>query len=224
MVINPNGRYPYKELNTTRGLNGIIKAFNGEYANGSLKSGDPTCVGGIIRLKPSPSSPDPTAMVNKSGCNGSGSGPYVYSSYDEHPGYDYRANYGTPVKAAASGYVVNGSAGRCVPNGVSCNSFGYVGIDHLNGYISQYGHLSTIYVSAGQWVNQRQQIGLSGCTGLSPCAPHLHFEVLKLIPGRTNNYAIDNYAVVDPYGWVGVGSDPLYSRSVWGIAPANLWQ
>jgi murein DD-endopeptidase MepM/ murein hydrolase activator NlpD len=72
-------------------------------------------------------------------------------------------------------------------------------------------------------VNQGQQIGVSWDTGVSG-APHLHFEVLKLIPGRKNTYAIDNYAVVDPYGWVGVGSDPLYSRSVWGIAPAHLWQ
>jgi murein DD-endopeptidase MepM/ murein hydrolase activator NlpD len=138
MVVNPNGRYPYREPGTTRGLNGIVKAFNGEPASGPTYPGDVLCVGGTILLKPTPSSPKGTEMTNASGCYND----VRYASYDEHPGYDYRAAYGTSVKAAASGYVVNGSAGRCVPNGIgSCDSWGYVGIDHQNGYISQYGHL-----------------------------------------------------------------------------------
>lgn len=223
MGVNPNGRYPYKDPNTNAGLNGEVIAFNGEDASGLTKPGDVTCVGGSILLKPTPSSPPGTEMTNTSGC-----GP-GYASYDEHPGYDYRAALNTPVRATASGTVVNNGGQLCVLNGIAlCSSWGYVGIDHGNGYISQYGHLdlSTILVTPGQVVTQGQQIGSSGQTSpqTSPVGPHLHFEVLKLISGQTNNYDISNYAVVDPYGWVGVGNDPIYSRVLYGIAPARLWQ
>lgn len=71
------------------GGNGVIIAFNSETANGTPKDTDDTCITGVILLKPTPGSPSSQAMVNASGCNGAGA--YVYSSYDEHPGYDYRA-------------------------------------------------------------------------------------------------------------------------------------
>lgn len=215
MVINPNGKYPYKQPGSTNGSNGAIVGFNGEVANGPVLSSDSVCVGGSILLKPTPSSPPSTALTNIGGC---GAG---YQSYDEHPGYDYRATIGSTVKAVAGGVVV--STG-CVLIGINnCSDWGYVGIDHENGYISQYGHLSRTDVIPGTRVIQGQQIGLSGDKGV-PNAPHLHFEVLKLIPGRANNYSDANYAIVDPYGWVGTGSDPLYSRAVWNIAPVKLWQ
>ena len=218
MVVNPNGRYPYKDPNSNLGLNGKIEGFDGEIASGAPKRTDVTCIRGTISLKPTPTS---AAMTNTSGC---GTG---YASYDEHPGYDYSATFGNEVKAAAAGYVVNYGGQLCVLDGIAtCSAWGFVGIDHQNGYVSQYGHLSTIYVTAGQWVTQGQVIGLSGDTGVKG-HPHLHFEVLKLIPGHTNDYNISNYAVVDPYGWTGSTSasdDPIYSNVVYGILPAKLWQ
>lgn len=204
-----NGAWQYGST-ATAGLNGVITAFNGEVANGIPKSTDITCISGTILLKPTPSSPASTALTNTGGC-----GP-GYASYDEHPGYDYRANYNTPVYAVASGAVLNINGVRCIntnlPNG--CATWGYVGILHPNGYISQYGHLNTQYiVTPGQSVNQGQLIGYSSDTGV-PGFPHLHFEVLKQVGGI--------YYVVDPYGWVGVGNDPLYSRTV--VPPQKLWQ
>ena len=201
------------------GGNGKIVAFDGETADGTPNPNDRTCIGETIGQPISLS-----GMVIQGVC---GQG---YASYDEHPGYDYRAAMGTPVKAAAAGVVVNNvnnGGTMCVPTNISsCAKFGYVGIDHGNGYISQYGHLSlsTISVTPGQPVAQGQQIGLSGWTGLnSQNDAHLHFEVIKRIPGHANNYDAANYAVVDPYGWSGSGTDPLYSVSL-GIAPVNLWQ
>jgi virginiamycin B lyase len=223
LVQNPNGLWQYGTCtsgsypNCTGGGDGRIIAFDGETASGPPSPNDRTCILGTLNV---------SGMVIPGGC---GQGPN-YASYDEHPGYDYYATLSTPVKAAASGVVVNNGSGsaadaRCVPTNISsCSAFNYVGIDHGNGYISQYGHLSTVSVTPGQSVTQGQQIGLSGDTGVSG-HPHLHFEVIKLIPGYSaQNYADPaRYAVVDPYGWTGAGVDPLYSVGL-GIPSVRLWQ
>lgn len=58
-------------------------------------------------------------------------------------------------------------------------NYGYgniVQIDHGNGYVTVYAHLSTIFVTQCQTVGQGSAIGLSGNTGNSFGA-HLHFEI-----------------------------------------------
>lgn len=60
----------------------------------------------------------------------------------------------------------------------------YVMIDHGNGKISIYGHLSGVTVEAGQTVTAGQLIGYVGSTGYSTGA-HLHFET------RYNNVRYD---------------------------------
>ena len=85
-----------------------------------------------------------------------------------HSGVDIGAGAGEPVYAADSGSVVlagvNGGYGNCVM------------IDHGNGYITLYGHMSSIAVSNGQSVSQGDIVGYVGSTGIST-GPHLHFEV-----------------------------------------------
>ncbi|MFD5318323.1 peptidoglycan DD-metalloendopeptidase family protein [Streptomyces sp. NPDC127098] len=89
-------------------------------------------------------------------------------SSGHHTGADFPVASGTPVAAITSGEVV--SAG-------TVNSYGNeVIIRHDDGRYSQYAHLSSISVSAGQTVSTGDQIGLSGSTGNST-GPHLHFEV-----------------------------------------------
>lgn len=87
-----------------------------------------------------------------------------------HYGTDYAAPAGSPVQAIASGVVTmagyNGNAGNMIA------------IQHANGYETQYLHLSRIFVRRGQRVEQGQQIGLVGSTGLST-GPHLDFRVLR---------------------------------------------
>lgn len=214
MKLNGSGFYPYGTTQD-KGGDGVVVAFNGERANGPAKgtsSSNIVCIGGSILLKPTPTSPASTAMTNTSGC---GSG---YASYDEHPAYDYKAAYGTSVWAAYGGNVLNLGGQPCyIGNmGSTCQAWGCIGIDHHNGYVTQYCHLSAIFVKAGQAVNAGANIGQTGSTAPSQFSlgPHLHFEVFKVVNGK--------YYDVDPYGWVGAGADPLYSATV--APPAKLWQ
>jgi murein DD-endopeptidase MepM/ murein hydrolase activator NlpD len=85
-----------------------------------------------------------------------------------HAGVDLAAPHGSPVVAAGAGVVV--AAG---PNGGYGNA---VLIDHGDGYLTHYGHLSRIGVTAGQAVRAGELIGDEGSTGHST-GPHLHFEV-----------------------------------------------
>lgn len=59
------------------------------------------------------------------------------------------------------------------------NGYGNVVIvDHKNGYVTYYGHLSSISVSVGQRLEQGGKIGIMGSTGRST-GTHLHFEIRK---------------------------------------------
>ncbi|MBP5612106.1 MAG: M23 family metallopeptidase, partial [Bacteroidales bacterium] len=51
-------------------------------------------------------------------------------------------------------------------------------VDHGNGYLTHYAHLSRIIVRVGQTVKRGQVIGLVGNTG-GTSGPHLHYEVHK---------------------------------------------
>ncbi|MGE5544482.1 MAG: peptidoglycan DD-metalloendopeptidase family protein [Bacillota bacterium] len=86
-----------------------------------------------------------------------------------HKGVDIAAARGNPVFAYASGTVTY--AGWMSGYG------NLIAISHGNGMVTRYGHLSAIYVKAGQKVSVRQRIGAVGSTGVST-GPHLHFEVL----------------------------------------------
>lgn len=89
-----------------------------------------------------------------------------------HGGIDIVTDYGNPIYAAGPGTVVNASMGW---NGGFGNM---VEIDHGNGVVSRYAHMSAINVSPGQRVNRGQLIGQIGTSGIVT-APHVHFEVLQ---------------------------------------------
>ncbi|WP_137992211.1 M23 family metallopeptidase [Streptomyces vilmorinianum] len=85
-----------------------------------------------------------------------------------HTGVDFIASSGTSVKAVGAGTVHSAGWSGAYGNEVV--------IQHADGTYSQYAHLSSLSVSAGQTVSGGQQIGLSGSTGNSS-GPHLHFEI-----------------------------------------------
>jgi murein DD-endopeptidase MepM/ murein hydrolase activator NlpD len=77
---------------------------------------------------------------------------------------------GVPEYAAGDGVV------DVVRGGYSGGYGNNVIISHAGGIKTLYGHMSVIYVSAGQTVSKGEVIGLMGSTGRST-GPHLHFEV-----------------------------------------------
>lgn len=85
-----------------------------------------------------------------------------------HQGLDYRVPPATPVNAINSGTVILAQPlyfeGNCVT------------IDHGQGLLSLYLHLSELKVKVGDKVERNQEIGLSGATGRAT-GPHLHIAV-----------------------------------------------
>lgn len=87
---------------------------------------------------------------------------------DMHPGVDFPAETGTPIKSAAAGVVINVQ---------SHSSYGnYVDVDHGDDFVTRYAHCSKILVQPGALVKRGQVIAEVGTTGRST-GPHLHFEV-----------------------------------------------
>ena len=87
-----------------------------------------------------------------------------------HTGLDIGAGYGATIVAADGGKVTlageKGGYGNCVM------------IDHGNGYVTLYGHMSSILVSVGQNVSKGETIGYVGSSGVST-GPHCHFEIFS---------------------------------------------
>jgi murein DD-endopeptidase MepM/ murein hydrolase activator NlpD len=99
-----------------------------------------------------------------------------------HLGIDIQADEGDPVYAAGTGIVTMAQGGW---------NYGYgnvIQIDHGNGYVTVYAHLSVINVSLCTSVGQGAVIGAAGNTGNSFGA-HLHFEV-RLGGSNINPYQI----------------------------------
>lgn len=85
-----------------------------------------------------------------------------------HSGMDIAAPQGKPVKATEAGQII--FAGDLFFTG------NVVYIDHGNGVLSLYAHLSKISVTKGQQVKRGQMIGNVGKTG-RVTGPHLHWSV-----------------------------------------------
>ena len=103
-------------------------------------------------------------------------------SSEIHSGVDYALSLGTPVLALADGTVVVAEDLFLTGNAVF--------VDHGNGLIGMYFHLSELKVQAGQDVKKGETLGLVGSTG-RVTGPHLHFGV------RWHDARIDPQALLD---------------------------
>lgn len=162
---------------------------NGNQNGGGNSGGAPSNVnpgGGSS----TPVQPETPSVTPPSGSGFTWPAPGVYlitAPYQEyrgsynHGGVDIGTPMGTTIVAADSGTViaVNNSCPHNWGKNGSCGCGGgygnYVFIDHGNGKLTIYGHLTNAIVSTGQHVSKGQTIGYSGSTGNST-GPHLHFE------------------------------------------------
>ena len=101
-----------------------------------------------------------------------------YSGY--HRGIDIGAAHGSPVWAAAPGWVTEASWQ---------SGYGlYVVVEHGDGLATLYSHLSGAAVEPGTPVGMESFIGWVGMTGWAT-TPHLHFEVHQGMYNKTNPFA-----------------------------------
>jgi murein DD-endopeptidase MepM/ murein hydrolase activator NlpD len=102
-----------------------------------------------------------------------------------HSGADYTVPEGTPVLAAADGVVAM----------VADHFFGgtSVFVDHGDGLITMYLHLSRVDVTEGQRLRRGEGVGRVGQTGRAT-GPHLHFGV------RWHGARVDPSALLDDPG------------------------
>ena len=105
-----------------------------------------------------------------------------------HTGLDISGTgYGSKIYATNNGVVVTATYHYSYGN--------YVVINHNNGYMTVYAHMSKIAAKKGQTVEKGQVIGYVGMTG-SATGPHVHYEVWK---GKEYNHV--NPSVLYPGGY-----------------------
>lgn len=116
----------------------------------------------------------------------------VYKYKSCHTGVDISAPSGTAIKAAAGGSVLTARWSVAYGNMMM--------IDHGNGLVTMYAHLTSFALGNGAGVSNQQTIGYVGSTGWST-GPHLHFEVHV------------NGTPYNPMGWFGASRTVV---SCWG--------
>ncbi len=105
--------------------------------------------------------------------------------YKLHDGTDFGVGCGTPIKAAASGTILQQYFNSAYGNRVILNN----GIKRGVSVVTTYNHMTRFALKAGAKVERGQVIGYVGSTGYSTGC-HLHFMVLA------------NGKTVNPMGWL----------------------
>ena len=96
----------------------------------------------------------------------------ILKVYRPHPGVDYAAPEGTPIKTAGDGSIMEIGYNKGMGN--------YINIRHYNGYITSYNHMSRFArgMKKNKRVAQGDVIGFVGMTGYAT-GPHLDYRMRK---------------------------------------------
>jgi murein DD-endopeptidase MepM/ murein hydrolase activator NlpD len=114
-----------------------------------------------------------------------------------HTGLDFRAAYGTPIRAVKAGIVLfAGNSGDWAGN--------HVAVRHADGMTTMYSHMSSIATRAGATVQAGQIIGYVGQSGRAFGA-HLHFELYPV----GVKYG-DVYKAINPQPWLAANGVRTY--------------
>jgi len=104
--------------------------------------------------------------------------PFGSGKMEYHRGYDIACPVGTPVRPMQAGTICYAGPRKGYGN--------LVAVDHENGYVTMYAHLSRILVRLGSKVTMDTVIALTGNTGRSR-GPHLHLEY-RMWPQESRPY------------------------------------
>jgi murein DD-endopeptidase MepM/ murein hydrolase activator NlpD len=127
--------------------------------------------------------------------------------YRPHHGMDMSNPFGVPVLAATEGEVIHAGPDDVALLGPYNNFYGNtvvirlarrltVGDSQLDVYLL-YGHLSQVFVAAGQQVQPADVVGAVGMTGIA-IGPHLHMEMR--LGANTYRHSVNPYLWVQPMG------------------------
>jgi murein DD-endopeptidase MepM/ murein hydrolase activator NlpD len=93
----------------------------------------------------------------------------TFRPLEGHFGIDYAVKSGTPVYAAANGYVIFSD--------YTADDGNMIILGHRDGFVTVYKHCQSLLKKIRQTVLQGEQIALSGASGRLAYGPHLHFEI-----------------------------------------------
>jgi murein DD-endopeptidase MepM/ murein hydrolase activator NlpD len=122
--------------------------------------------------------------------------------YSGHDAIDYNTGENWPIRAAASGTVID-----------KFQDTGTVLIQHENDLFTVYMHLNTIFVNAEDNVQLGDVIGEAGNKGTG--GVHLHFGV---------RYPDNVEKDIDPFGWWSTDTDPWSEYPTLGQESTWMWK
>lgn len=119
----------------------------------------------------------------------------IFKEYRSHPGVDYAAPKGTPIKTVGDGIITKIGFQKGLGN--------YITIRHPNGYTTNYNHMCKF--ASGMKTNKRvfqgDVIGFVGMTGYAT-GPHLDFRMTK------------NGKLIDPLKYKSPSATPIKSEEM----------
>lgn len=146
-------------------------------------SGQEILVPGVVAPKTSGSASTYTPSGNVAGLPAfnplAGSGQFVWptSTYTHFISQGYYYRHQAIDLNRLNGWGIYASSSGIVRTYTKYYGYGkYIDINHGDGWVTRYAHLSSFNVKSGDYVQQSQLIGQMGSTGRST-GPHLHFEI-----------------------------------------------